>query len=115
MHIPRPSLQPAQRRDVDDVAALLAHHQARGSLGAEERAFQVDPQDVVPVLFRQLVPGAREKHPGVVHQHVQAAKPLLEGAKHRLDLAGPGDIRRERCGLDAQSGDLPHRGLRLGA
>ena len=64
----------ADRRRVDDAPpAMLSHPRQRG-LGAEERALEVDREDLVPLLLGHLVAHRVAVDPGVVDEHVQPAE-----------------------------------------
>lgn len=105
------------RAVVDDAAAhrLLPAHGAEGGAGAQERAGEVDADDIVPDLDRDLVDRRRlVAHAGIVEEQVDAA----EGFDHRfeqiVDLIGLADVagNRQRLGLGlAGLGDrfLQHR------
>src|SRR5205823_13153443 len=61
-----------QRCDIDDGPTAL--EVPRGSLRAEERPFEVDRQDAVPVSFGQLLQLTPLIYTRVVDQDVQPAK-----------------------------------------
>src|SRR5258705_9217249 len=75
------------RRKIDDGAARrLLHHLAPGPLAAEERAGQVDADDRVPAVGRDVLRLGAERRAGVVYHDVEPA-PLLDHAiDHPLDL-----------------------------
>jgi hypothetical protein len=115
------------RRDravVDDPAAArrLRLHQHERLLRAQEDGGQVDVDDGLPLLHRELLERDRRRAgAGVVEEDVEAAVLLLDGGEERLDggriggvgrhdedavgaIAGGGARRLERVGAAARRG-----------
>ena len=69
--------EPRAARDVDDAAAARRLHPRRDGLRAVERAGDVDVEDVLPLVRRDLLERAAdlaEHAAGVVHENVDAAR-----------------------------------------
>src|SRR4030095_1852801 len=82
----RRAVDAGDRRKIDDGAAgRLLHHLAAGPLAAEERAGQVDADDRVPAVGRDVLRLGAERRAGVVHHDVEPA-PLLD---HAIDHPSP--------------------------
>src|ERR1700733_445249 len=91
--------------EVDDrPAVLLTDHFLGERLSAEKLALQVDIDNAVPLLLRQLQEWRHGDHAGVVDQVVQPAKPHDCGGNERLHLGLAGHVgvhvQRVRALLD---------------
>ncbi len=84
------------RADVDDRAAASLDEGRDGVLAGEERAQEVDVQDLGVVLDRRLGEGEVPGDGGVVDQDVEAAEPRDGVGDHRLAVGFAGDVGRER-------------------
>jgi hypothetical protein len=102
----------APGRDVDDVAVAAFDH--AGSQAADEPQWRVVIQrhgalDVMPAIqrFGQRTP---DGPPGVVHQNVHPAEPLLDGVAERIDGVEVGQVAGNRgCGAAVGADPCRHR------
>ena len=84
------------RAVVDDAPAMrrLILQQTKRPLCAQERARQVDAQHVLPLRKRDVFKAhLRATHAGIVEQHIESPKLLLNKSKqrvHRVRLAAVG-------------------------
>src|SRR3990172_1056477 len=105
---------PGRGRDVDDPAALLAHHDLRHRPRREERAAEVHVEYPVPVLVlhpdEQRVAGDS----GVVHEDVDAAEALLRLIHQPLHVLTPGHVRYHTQNRRAESFQFLRRSLEAG-
>src|SRR3989454_6021510 len=62
------------RSHVDDVPAPPTNHRRQGVLRAQERPFEVDIKDRIPISFRHLLRRFLKVDPGVVHEHVDRSE-----------------------------------------
>ena len=87
--------------DVDDLAAARGLHIGRGGLAAEDRAGQVDVEDIAVVIGRcggrAMVGRGVEHAAGVVDEDIDPPERVYSLAQHGLDRGFVGHI-----GLDAQ-------------
>ena len=77
-----------ERDDVDDLAALLLHHPARGGLGAQKTAGEVNPNDALPFFEWEIDEAPVDAEARVVHENVHA--PELAHARVNELLAAAG-------------------------
>src|SRR5262249_12208723 len=84
----RGAIDAGDRREIHDDAAarLLFHHLAPGPFAAEERAGQVDADDRVPAVGRDVLRLGAERRAGVVHHDVEPTPLLGHALAHSLDL-----------------------------
>ncbi len=76
------------------------HHLAKRQINR----LGVQVHEPVPLRFGQLFQGLGQvAHAGVVDQDVQAAKALLRGLEHGLDILGLGDVGAQGLSLGAQA------------
>src|SRR5262245_25154294 len=97
--------------DVDDLAAPSRLHGGKHRAAGEEHAAQVDRHHPVPLLDRDLEPGAPRQHAhqrGVVDEHVDRPETIERRLRHGLGRVLAGDVGGEADGL------APLRGERLG-
>ena len=87
--------QPGDRGHIDDPPALLALHDRRHSLDAEEGGGSIDPEDAFPQLQRHPVQ-ILERHQlvvgGVVDEDVDPAELGQDPLDHLLERGRVGDI-----------------------
>jgi len=106
---------------VDDAAAAggLALHHAEGVLRAEEHAGQIDVDDGLPLLEREVLQRERRcAAAGGVEQQVDPAELRDRGIEQCLDRGGTGDVGRhgERArGERTGSGEGLLQGVRAAA
>ena len=79
------ALEPFHARDVHDAARALLDHRAQHVLRDQERSLQVDVDDAVPLVDRQLVREPAAADAGSVHEHIDAPVAVARGADRRLD------------------------------
>src|SRR5690606_8812284 len=84
------------RRDVEDEPALLRLEDRREDVATVDHAHQVDAQDPVPVLERDLADLAGHGDAGVVHEEVDAAERAPDRLRHRLDVGDLTDVDAHR-------------------
>ena len=84
------------RRDIDDGAAALPRHHRDDVLHGEERAFEIDVEDMIPTRLRDVDDIAHFGDADIVVEHFDAAIGLEAGSHHRLDIAGACGIGGER-------------------
>src|SRR3989454_960902 len=112
------------RSHVDDVPAPPTNHRRQGVLRAQERPFEVDVEDRIPISFRHLLRRFLKVNPGVVHKHVDGSErprrsgnePLRIGrlrhvAPDSQDLA----VRTQRLNGTVESGGVSACGCDRGA
>ena len=75
-----------------DAALVLGQELPDRLAGAQERAAQVDGDDLVEVRAGELVRGPRDLDAGVVDEHVDAAELLGRLADHAHDVVLVGDV-----------------------
>jgi hypothetical protein len=84
------------RGDVDDRSAALPRHHRNHVLHRQERAFEIDVEDVIPTRFRHLDHAAHLGNADIVVEHVDAVIGFQAGRDHRFDIGGAGRIGGER-------------------
>ena len=84
--------QALDRGDVDDRAAAGRLHRLDRSLHAEERAGQVDVDDLLPLRHVELADLAQRDDAGVVDQNVELAELVDRGGDRGVPLVGLGDV-----------------------
>jgi hypothetical protein len=78
--------------DVDDAPPLVAHHQARCPLAAQEGTVDVDGHRRGEVVVRELQERVDLRDARRVDEHVAAAVPLLDGREGAVYRRGVADI-----------------------
>src|SRR5207244_10604515 len=91
--------------DVHDRTPTLLLHDRNYVLHREEAALQVDGEDTVPRLFRQLDDPADLGYADVVVEHVDSAEPFAAGRDVLLDVSRPGCVGLADLGLAALAAD----------
>ena len=100
-------------RDVDDPPALaLLDHLLGGELRAEERALQVDLEDLVVLLLGGVEHGGAGLHAGVVHHDVEPTEPRHGRVDELVQIGDLAHVRLAADGLRSQPGDLLAQFLR---
>src|SRR5215211_7945562 len=84
---------------VDDLASTLLHHVLQRRVHRVEGAVQVDLDDLVPVLHRELPQGAVYVYAGVVDEHVYPVELFYRLVYEALGLLGVRDVRLYRYGV----------------
>ena len=84
------------RRDVDDRAAALNHHQRNDVLHGEEHALEIHRHDAVPLLLGQFDHAADLSDADIVVEHVDVAEVRDAGLHHRLDVVALCHVGAER-------------------
>ena len=91
--------------DVDDRAAPGFGHGAADMLGAEERAGEIDAEDMLPFVERGLLDRLVDRvHAGVVDQDVDPAEPRECGVAQGDHVGLDGDIAGVGEGLGTEFG-----------
>jgi len=101
--------QPVRRRDVDDAPPVLALHARHREPRGMERRRQVDGDDGVPALGREVFYVGHVLDAGIVDEDVHAAEFGIGVGEHRLDLgrlAHVGAVVADADGVLAGRGDL---------
>ena len=80
------------RGDVDDRSAARRLHRFDRSLHAEERARQVDVDDLLPLRHVELADLAEGDDAGVVHQNIELAELVDRGGNRGVPLLGRRDV-----------------------
>jgi hypothetical protein len=93
---------------VDDVAVLLGQHDVVGGLGAVYAALEVDVDQPVPVLERELVGVAHHPDAGIVEDEVELAGLLRHFPVERLGGGVVADVEGGRLGHPAGSPDASY-------
>src|SRR5690606_4896848 len=88
--------EPGAGGDVDDAAAAAGNHRAGGGPRAVRDAGEVDGDDALPDLVRELAHPAVDVDPGVVDEHVDRAEPALGLGEQIVDLGAGRDVDRYR-------------------
>src|SRR3989442_1122143 len=109
----RRAVDAGDRRDVDDDASALGHHLLAGPLAAEEHAVQVDADDRVPAVDRDVLGLRPERGAGVVHHDVESAELLRGPLDHGLDLIFLPHVHDHREGAAAEVADGLHDRLQV--
>ena len=76
----------AGRGDVDDAAPAGLDHVGQYRLDAVEDAVEVDVDDVLPVLEREVGEPLEAVQPGGVHQNGDRAELRADGGQRGVDL-----------------------------
>ncbi len=88
-------LESCARGGVDDVALAGVSDEGKEGLHAVDDAPEVDPQDPLPVLQRQLLEAARPDDARVVVHDVDLSERVQRRLRQRLDVFPPADVRRQ--------------------
>ena len=76
------------RGRVDDPAPFLRLHAGHGGADGVEGGREVDGDDLVPLLGRELLDRGDVLDAGIVDEHVESAEARLRLADHGGDLIG---------------------------
>ena len=102
------------RTGIENHAVALRHHGVSDGLGAMKHAAQIHVDDPVELRQRHLLQPGVLRNAGVVDQYVDAAKPRLDVADHRIDHGALGHVHDVTNGLRAQRCALPDRVINRG-
>ncbi len=91
-----------RRCGIDDAAPFARLHAGHGAADGVERGRQIDGDDHVPFLDRELLDRRHELDTGIVHQHVDAAQGALGGLDHVGDLGRLAHVGRRVDRLDGE-------------
>ena len=103
----RARAQSRDRCDVDDAAAAVAQHHARGGLRAQECAAEVDVEHARPFVVRRLEDRLEYGDAGVVDERVDATEARDDRIECACNLRGNRDVafERDRAVVVIESGD----------
>ena len=106
--------QPLDRGDIDHRAlALLQERLARHRLGQQEKARDVQVDDLVPALQRIVLGRRAPNGASIVDQDVDAAEPLQDPLGQGRGGVRSAEIGGEALGLDALGGQLGDGGVQF--
>ena len=96
------------RRIGEDSGLHLGDHLPGDTLREEEWRLEVNRQHFIVTLLGHIQQtGANSRrHPGIVHQQIDAAKAFQKNIHHRFPRRCTGDVRRQEQAICAQIGHL---------
>ena len=101
-----------RRGDVDDASpAVLAHRGQRATRGVERRG-QIDGENQLPLLDRELLDRGDMLDPGVVDHDIEAAGGLEDAVDHVPDRLGLRHVGRRVIDPDLEFRAEPRSGRR---
>ncbi len=101
---PRPDT--AERTDVHDAASAARHHLPCRFLTAEERGFEIDVMNKVPVSFRDVQRVEASKASGVVDKAIERSKGVLNLAEQAANVGNTAEIGLKDGSSAAVAGDF---------